>query len=698
MNRNLLSPPAPTALWLKVVYGATIFLSAFLLFQVQPIISKMILPWYGGSSSVWTTCLLFFQSMLLFGYLYTHFLVRVIPPRVQGFLHIALLLLAAVLLPIAPNATWKPIGEYDPSMHLLGVLGLSVGLPYFVLSTTGPLLQVWFAREKPGTLPYRLFALSNLGSMTGLLSYPFVIEPVSSASVQSSGWSFGFALFAALCGFLAWRGSSTAVPSPSPAAHHIDSAKPGFVTHLTWLLLAACPSLLLVSLTGHLTRDVAPIPMLWVIPLAIYLLSFIISFDHLRWYKRTLFVPLFIAFVAVVCYLATADNDELGLTLVLSAYLLALFVFSMVCHGELVRLAPPADHLTIFFLMIAGGGALGGLVVALVAPQIFSADYEFPIGVVLSSAVVFAVLAFDRELITKPYARFLRASVLLAGLGITAGSGFFLANVELKKLDGALLASRNFYGSLRVDRDGSGEDSKLSLMHGAIVHGSQFLGPDRQAWPSTYYGEPSGIGLTLRYFERQSASVRAGVVGLGAGTLAAYARAGDQYRFYEINPAVLKIAYSYFSYLKNTPAKVDTVLGDARLSLERESPQKFDVLAIDAFSGDSIPIHLLTQEAFREYFRHLAPGGVLAVHASNQYLNLAPVVKLVADELGKIAVVVTSDDDDDKGIERADWILVTENQKFLDSPEIKDAASSIKIPANARAWTDDFSSVIPILQ
>lgn len=688
----------PGSFLLKAAYGATIFLSAFLLFQVQPIIGKMILPWYGGSASVWTTCLLFFQSMLLLGYLYTHFLISAIPHRAQSYLHIALLLLAMVSLPITPSAAWKPSGNSDPSIHLLGVLGLSVGLPYFVLSTTGPLVQVWFARESPGVLPYRLFALSNLGSMIGLLGYPFAIEPVSSASAQSTVWSTGFTGFATLCAFLAWRATKRAVASRPADARPVAPSSTKPITLATWLLLAACPSLLLVSLTSHLTRDVAPIPLLWVVPLAVYLLSFIISFDHRRWYKRAVFIPLFVAAAALFAYLAAADNEVLSINLGVFAYLLAFFVFAMVCHGELVRLAPPANQITVFYLVVAAGGTLGGLFVAVIAPQVFSADYEFPIGVVLTTVVAFLVWGSDPALAERRRAARLRTIILLAGLGVAASSGFVFAKVEFDKLHDTLLASRNFYGSLRVDREGVAEDSTLSLMHGVIVHGSQFAAADRRRSPTTYYGESSGIGLTLSYFRKQHGALRVGVIGLGAGTLACYGRGGDRYRFYEINPTVVNIAQSYFSYLHDTPAEVDMVTGDARISLEREPAQHFDVLVVDAFSGDSIPMHLLTREAMREYFRHLSPTGVLAIHASNQYLNLAPVVRLAAESFGKKALIVSNDEDEDKGVEASDWILVTTNQRFLEAATIKEASATIKVPPGAQAWTDDFSSVVPILQ
>lgn len=688
---------APETLWLKAQYGGTIFLSAFLLFQVQPVMGKMILPWYGGAASVWTTCLLFFQSMLLLGYIYTHFLVRRLSPRPQAVLHIALLVLAVAMLPISPNLTWKPLGNYSPSLHLLGVLALSVGLPYFVLSTTGPLVQVWFSRERPGTLPYRLFALSNVGSMIGLLSYPFAIEPVSSISEQSSGWSFGFIFFALLCGSLAWRGSKRASLASNAVQPQHPSAPPSLMTQLTWVFLAACPSLLLVSLTSHLTRDVAPIPMLWIAPLTIYLLSFSISFDHRRWYKRIVFAPLLIIAVVAVCYLAAVDFGDLDIKIVVSAYLLAFFVFSMVCHGELARLAPPTDHLTTFYLLIAGGGTLGGLFVAILAPQVFSGDYEFQIGVVLTIAVASVVYAYDRQRGAMRYVKYPRTLILLTGMCAAIGSGYIFVSSEMQRRNDTLLASRNFYGSLRVDHDGSENDLKVTLMHGVIVHGAQFVDPDRLHWPTTYYGESSGIGITLNYFNKRLPVVRVGVIGLGAGTLASYGRTGDQYRFYEINPAVQGIAHSYFSFLRDSHAAVNLVSGDARLSLEREAPQRFDVLAIDAFSGDSIPMHLLTREAFREYIRHMAPGGVLAVHASNQYLNLAPIVMMAANEFGMKARIVTSEANEDQGVDAADWVLVTANPHFLSNPDVKGVARTIYVPSGTQTWTDDFSSILPIL-
>lgn len=694
------------ALQRAMLYGATIFLSAFLLFQVQPIIGKLILPWFGGSASVWTICLLFFQSLLLLGYLYSHWVVRFLSPRHQSWLHIFVLAASCLMLPIIPGAEWKPLGDEDPTLLILGLLTVSIGLPYFALSTTGPLLQAWFARERPGSVPYRLFALSNFGSMIALLSYPFGIEPFWTTRWQSWIWSGGFVVFALLCSVLALRGArhsaaTTVVADTNPVAPAVPAPAvqipaPELGLMALWAALAACPSLLLVAVTSHLTQHVAPIPLLWILPLALYLLSFILCFEHPRWYQRWLFVPLLVGSLAAHAWLSTLGISDINIRWQVLIHLLALFTFCMVCHGELSRLRPHPRHLTGFYLMLALGGALGGGFVALVAPNFFIAEFELPIGLVLTAALTFFVLLRDRSVTLW---RFPRGALVASAVGGTMLLGYVLASEQYSELAGSKAVARNFYGALHVTQQGNDTDidARRQLLHGSIVHGDQYVHADRRQRPTTYYGRTTGAGLAIE-LTRNHAPQRVGILGLGAGTLLTYGRPEDYYRAYEINPLVLELARTEFSYLADARARVDVVLGDGRLALERDAPQGFDVLLVDAFSGDAVPAHLLTREAFALYFRHLKPDGVLAFHITNRFLDLAPIVALAARQLGHGAVLISNERDEETDVYRATWMLVTNNAALLENPKIRAAMDTPVIPSKVRPWTDDYSSLLPILK
>jgi SAM-dependent methyltransferase len=670
-----------------IPYAATIFLSAFLLFQVQPLIAKIILPWFGGSAAVWTTCMLFFQLLLLAGYVYSHAYVRLrIPAR--RHIHIALLAVAAAALPLAAGTAWKPEGGEDPTWRILGLLATSVGLPYFVLSTTGPLVQAWYARSREGAAPYRLFALSNLGSMLALLSYPLAVEPLLTLGTQANIWSGGFVLFALACAMLAWR-------SKGAEAQHLaggESGKPGLGLQALWAGLACCASVLLLAFTGHMTLNIAAIPFLWVLPLALYLLSFVLCFEASGWYRRWLFLPLLGAGLAGVCVTLSRSNPSIWTLIPL--YSATLFAACMVCHGELARSKPHPQHLTGFYLMLALGGAAGGVLVGLVAPNVFEDLYELPAGMLALCVLVIAALLRDR------------ASLLHGRWGIPAGIMLLALTVALavalyrtyaENSADTRVTSRNFYGVLNVRDSGEGPDAMRALSHGTIIHGKQFLEPQRRDWPTTYYGLRSGIGLAL-LDARGHGPLRVGVVGLGAGTLATYGSTGDVFRFYDINSDVVELARSEFTFLKDSRAKVEVALGDARLSLEREPTQNFDVLALDAFSSDAIPVHLLTVEAFKTYLRHLKPGGVLAVHISNRYLDLVPVVQQAARHLSLELRQVENDDDDDAGVYRSDWMLVSASPAAFEGKELKDAADRIDAVPRVRLWTDDYSDLYRILK
>jgi len=669
------------------LYAATIFLSAFLLFQVQPLIAKIILPWFGGSAAVWTTCMLFFQLLLLAGYVYSHAYVRLrIPAR--RHIHIALLALAAAALPLAASAAWKPEGGEDPTWRILGLLATSVGPPYFVLSTTGPLVQAWYARSHEGAAPYRLFALSNLGSMLALLSYPLAVEPLLTLGTQATVWSAGFVLFALACAMLAWR-------SKGAEAQHLagaESGKPGLGLQALWAGLACCASVLLLAFTGHMTLNIAAIPFLWVLPLALYLLSFVLCFEASGWYRRWLFLPLLGAGLAGVCVTLSRSNPSIWTLIPL--YSATLFAACMVCHGELARSKPHPQHLTGFYLMLALGGAAGGVLVGLVAPNVFEDLYELPLGMLALSLLVIAALLRDRASLL--HGRWgIPAGIMLLALTVALAVALFRTYSESSA--DTRVTSRNFYGVLNVRDSGEGPDAMRALSHGTIIHGKQFLEPERRDWPTTYYGLRSGIGLAL-LDARGHGALRVGVVGLGAGTLAAYGRTGDTFRFYDINSDVVELARSEFTFLKDSRAKVEVALGDARLSLERELPENFDVLALDAFSSDAIPVHLLTVEAFKTYLRHLKPGGVLAVHISNRYLDLVPVVQQAARHLSLELRQVENDDDDDAGVYRSDWMLVSASPAAFEGKELKEAADRIDAVPRVRLWTDDYSDLYRILK
>src|SRR5438874_1956415 len=608
-----------------ILYAITIFLSAFLLFQVQPLIAKVILPWFGGSAAVWTVCMLFFQVLLLAGYVYSHAYVRLrIPAR--RHIHIALLALAAATLPLAAGAAWKPAGGEDPTWRILGLLATSVGLPYFALSTTGPLVQAWYARSREGAAPYRLFALSNLGSMLALVSYPLAVEPLLALGTQAAVWSAGFALFALACAALAWR-SKGAEAQPLAGG---ESGKPGPGLQTLWAALACCASLLLLAFTGHMTLNIAAIPFLWVLPLALYLLSFVLCFEASGWYRRWLFVPLLGAGLAGVCVTLTRSNPSIWTLIPL--YSATLFAACMVCHGELARSKPHPQHLTGFYLMLALGGAAGGALAGLVAPNLFEDLYELPIGMLALALLVIAALLRDRASLLHGR---LRIAAWIVFLALTAALAVALFRTYAENSADTRVRSRNFYGVLNVHDSGEGPDAMRILSHGTIVHGKQFLDPDRRGLPTSYYGPRSGIGLAL---------------------------------------------------------------GDARLSLERERPQNFDVLALDAFSSDAIPVHLLTVEAFKTYLRHLKPGGVLAVHISNRYLDLVPVVQQAGRRLSLEVRQVESDDDDEAGVYRSDWMLLSASPAPFEGELLKEAAERIDAVPRVRLWTDDYSDVYRILK
>jgi SAM-dependent methyltransferase len=675
-----------------ILYAATIFLSAFLLFQVQPLIAKLILPWFGGSAAVWTTCILFFQVLLLAGYVYAHGLTRIRSRARQRLLHCTLFAACLAVLPLAPNAAWKPAGGDDPTSLILGLLASSVGLPYFMLSTTSPLVQAWYARTHTGAMPYRLFALSNFGSLLALLSYPLLVEPWLTTRWQTWTWSAGFALFALLCGMLAWKSAGRAPTAHAESSGHSDAPGPGLKAW--WVALACCASTLLLAFTSHLSLNVAPIPFLWVLPLALYLASFVVCFEAPRWYRRDAYLPLLAAGLTGVCYTLWPGHYHGPLWLLIPLYALTLFCACMICHGELARSKPHHRYLTGFYLMLALGGALGGVFVGLLAPRLFDDLYELPLGLFALALLVCAALYRDRQSILHGRMA-LPTRAALAALVVALAATLIWEYGNLS--DTRRVAMRNFYAVLKVDDTGEGEQAMRDLKHGTIQHGSQFLAPDRRDWPTTYYGELSGVGLAIKS-AGAGGPARIGVVGLGAGTLASYGRPGDVFRFYEINPQVVQLARSEFSFLQDSKARIEIAMGDARLTLEREGAQQFDVLVLDAFSSDSIPVHLLTLEALRIYVRNLKAGGILAIHISNRYLGLMPVVAEGARLLGLEVLRVNNEDDEEKGVSRSDWVLLSSSAEVFKSADMQEHAAPTEARTAIRAWTDDYSDVYGILK
>jgi hypothetical protein len=765
-----------------VLYPATIFISAFLLFQIEPMLAKYILPWFGGAPAVWTTCLLFFQILLLGGYFYAHLIGTRLRPRAQIIVHLGLMSVCVVVMsalalnwraPILPDAGWKPLSPDFPVSRILTLLTVSIALPYFILSATAPLVQTWFARLNPGVSPWRLYALSNFGSLLALLTYPLAVEPALTLRVQAWVWSALFVMFAlgmTLGAAQLWGNANNSGGSKGALPGDDNSgAPPSRTTRGLWVALPACASVMLLAATNQICQGVAAVPFLWILPLALYLLSFIICFDSEQWYVRAVFHPAlaFAIFVAAIVLCSTSA----GIVTQVVSYAALLFAVCMVCHGELVRLKPGQKHLTAFYLMVAVGGALGGLFTAMVAPYIFDGYWEFQLAIWASALLLFLVLLRDREswlheqrptlaialfagvllmpeliswqtaadtvLQSKAYSYNLTA---LAGLAVVSLVAYRRGDTALARRPGAfpqisfaigllvlgavllasintslknsVLATRNFYGALGVivrdQRDP--EWRSYVLRHGKVVHGVEFAARDKRDQPTSYYGPRSGIGLLMLHHPRRSAldpkdrSLRVGIVGLGAGTIAAYGELGDYIRYYEINPAVIAIASDptgYFTFLRDSRSKIEIVPGDARLSMEQEianhHSQQFDVLAIDAFSGDAIPVHLLTREAFEVYLHELKTDGVLALHISNTYLDLRPVIRELAEHYGLRWAWVHSTSAGRMSAE-SDWMLATRNVQLLEQPSVAAGLQPTPPLRKVGLWTDDYSNLFQILK
>jgi len=695
-----------------IYYASTIFFSAFLLFQIQPMLGKFILPWFGGTPAVWSTTMLFFQVLLTGGYAYAYWLIDRLNEKKQGIVHLALLSASLILLaftaltwraPILPDASWKPRGVDFPVWDILKILTVAVGLPYFVLATNSPLMQAWFNRSNPGRSPYRLYALSNAGSLLALVTYPILIEPALALQTQAAFWSLGFFVFAILGAWGVFQTMRRATPSMHRADAGIEIARPSKRVQTLWLALPACASVLLLAITSQVSQEITVIPFLWVLPLTIYLLTFILCFESDRRYSRTIFTLAFFVLSALFAIIF-ARGIGVSLWVAIGMYVILLFVCCMICHGELARLRPHPRYLTAFYLTISIGGALGGIAINLIAPYLFKAYWELPIGLLACAILLFVLLLFNR--LPGQTARATRNLATISAGTIVLLGGILVLYVKATTLD-PLFATRNFYGVLRVTEMNANDPEQRAYMlaHGATNHGFEYTAPDKRRLPTAYFTENSGGGLAFLNHPKRPASLHVGILGLGIGVMSAYGQPGDVIRYYEINPEVVRLAEGaggYFDFLNECPAQTQIVLGDARISLEQElaagQPQHFDLLVLDTFNSDAIPVHLVTREAFGVYLQHLNPDGIIALHISNNYLDLRPVVWKLADEFDLGSVVIESPSDGERAL-LAIWMLVTRNRAFLNQPAIASRASPRQTDvANFRLWTDDYSNMFQILR
>lgn len=677
--------------------------------------------------------MLFFQLLLLAGYAYAHFSARWLKPRAQAILHFVLLVAAlAVLGHIAPSDSWKPTGNTNPTWRILGLLLASIGLPYFVLASTSPLMQHWFSRTNPGVSPFRLYALSNIGSMLALLSFPVYFETHFTRPVQAHLWAAGMILFAISCGGCAWKLWQSREPAAFEPVKQkakepmAETPRPTLAQQSLWLLLPACASTLLLATTNMICQEVAVIPFLWVLPLALYLLSFIICFDSPRWYLRLPFGVALIAALGAISWMIFRGTAA-SMYQQLFIYPAGLFICCMVCHGELYRLRPDPRYLTAFYLIISAGGAMGGIYVAILAPRIFYDFYELHWGLFLC-ALLFLIICLrernshvtrkkdrNRFNFTPQYRT--AGCIILAAAVMALGAALWIqahyqseSSSKMAESDGKrypypktrVERSRNFYGVLAVYRHGVTDMNThlMELAHGRTMHGMQFTDPDRSRWGTAYYSDISGIGMLMHALP--AGHRRIGVVGVGAGTLATYVQPGEYLHMYEINPEVVRLASKWFTYLTNCQGKLEMTIGDARLSLEREPPQNFDLLVLDAFNSDAPPVHLLTREAFGIYERHMKPDGMIAVNVSNRHVNFDPVIANIAREFHYQMVIIDNPSPKDKlWIINASWVLLSRDAnggQILNSTNFQLASrppftNTVNIPL----WTDDFASLFQIL-
>ncbi len=676
---------------MRILYGSAIFLGAFLLFAVEPMAAKQLLPALGGSSAVWITCLVFFQTALLVGYLYAHWLGRRSSGRETAIVHLGLLLTAAVLLVVVVQPDLSGAASH-PQTAIFEVLTVTIGLPFLLLASTSPLLQLWLAREERSGVPWKLFALSNTGSLLALVLYPTVIEPHLSLSVQRKVWGCGFGLYAIVCAVISWRvrtsNRRSAVSGQRSGVAERSFGASSRRAKVLWFLLPAGGSIQLCAVTSHLSQNIAAIPLLWVLPLCVYLLTFIIAFEAPPLRYRWIITRLLVVLLAALAWMLSKTDVTIPIMISIGFFMAELFFACLFCHVETYAVRPenPSES-TLFYLLIAAGGAAGTIFIGIICPLVFDANYDVALAFLATAALALVVM-WDKGW----------AQRLLWGTG-TALLLALVVMLHIVYARNAVVEERNFYGALRVKESHvpPGAETVRTLMHGTIEHGTQWFAPQFRRNPTTYYATDSGVGLALRFCCDDGAR-NVGVVGLGAGTLAAYGKAGDRMRFYEINPLVRPIAENLFTYLRESGAQISFADGDGRISLAREAPQHFDVLVIDAFSGDAIPVHLLTTQAMEVYRKQIVPEGILAFHVSNQYLDLTPEVAALAAASGMEARVVDTPAQESRGEYRATWVLVSNNAGFFAQPQVAAFARAIPMKAGLRAWTDDYSSLLPLLE
>jgi hypothetical protein len=697
-----------------VLYPVVIVLSAFLLFLVQPLMGKVLLPWFGGGASVWSASVLFFQVLLLIGHAYSHGITERLSRRRQTGVHVGLLAvsLAGVLVtaltwrtPLMPGPAWQPQGAGDPLVRILAILTVSVGLPYFVLSTTSPLLQRWALDEDAwGTRasPYPLYALSNLGSLVALLGYPTLVQPNLELPIQSWVWTAGYGLFVVGVGALAWRQSRTAErPRRKREPPVPPGAAPDWPQRLMWLLLSTTASVLLLATTRQMTENVAAVPLLWVVLLALYLLTFVIVFSGKHSYRRGW---LLLFFFATMTYRgAIVRAGTLPVVIQLYAFGLLLFAGALACHGEMVKLRPAPRYLTQFYLIVALGGALGGVLVNFAAPWAFDSTWELPLSIIVAWIAVAVAQLLDEG--SPLYTRFRVPMTAMLVVALWLSVQAFSNEIRLFRFS-TLTAHRNFYGVLRVQEEDRSPSDVYRLVHGATIHGVQYEEAVLRTEPIGYFSPSSGIGRQLAHMTDRAGRLKVGVLGLGAGTLATYGRDGDVYHFYEIDPQVIEYAQGqggYFSYLDDSAAQIEVVLGDARLSLARAlrdgGGEGYDLLILDVFSGDAVPVHLLTREAFEVYLAHLEPGGALAANISTSHLNMRPLLALLADRFDLRGVVI--EDEGDGAMRYASfWVLMARDPAVLvdgaSSGDVTELSSFYE--PDMRLWTDTYSNLLPLLR
>ncbi len=702
-------------------YGLTVLLGSALLFAVEPMSAKALLPVLGGSSAVWLASLCFFQCALLLGYGYAYALTGAGAGRrrMLGWMHCGLLGAAVVSVIAMRGGLGAPMAgaTRHPAAAIFAELARMVGLPFLLLSATSPLLQVWMARRSGGGVPYRMFALSNVGSLLALVAYPVAIEPYFALRTQRLVWAVGFAVYAGMCGWLALRGGAAAVKATSGGdeggseigvekrdlrspqddepwgddREAVEKHGGGRRRPWLWFGLSAAAAMQLCAVTSHLTENVAALPLLWVVPLAVYLLSFVLAFEFASVYRRGLVVRVLVVMLASLGYLLSKTDVSLPIAMGVGFFLVELLFACWFCHAEVYALRPEgARAAAAFYLVVAAGGAAGTMFVAVVSPMVFRANYDLPMAFAMTAAMATAVTWRDGW----PQRMLWGVSTVLC----CALVGMLYNGYRLQ----SMVNMRNFYGSLRVKESHEPAQAGTSrvLLHGSIKHGMQWFAEDYRREPTTYYARDSGVGLAMAGCCEGRAR-RIGVIGLGVGTMAAYGRDGDTMRFYEINPLVEGIAQALFTYIRESRARVTVVEGDARVSLAREAAQGFDVLVVDAFSGDAIPVHLLTVEALREFRRHMAPGGVIAFHISNQYLNLAPVIGRLAEAGVMASRMVDSPERDERGEFAARWVLLSDGNDadgMFARKEFAGVAERVPEMAGVRVWTDDYSSLLPIVR